>query len=101
MTKEELAELQRERGKQTLNIGDIVRVYDRQGNVLFNGKEAFIIEKALLDRYEYYYGLWVGGVTAPLYQPKKDGKYIGETALLAPYFAENLELIAKATKIED
>lgn len=103
MTKDELIKLRRERGKQELNIGDRVKVYDQNGNVMYGGKTAIIIEKALLDPTEFYYGLYVEGETVDkfndkglLYQ-KNTAPKIGKTALLAPFFAEDLELVKEPT----
>lgn len=101
MTKEELTALRRERGKQELNIGDRVKVYDQTGNILFGGKTAIIIEKALLDPTEFYYGLYVEGETADKFRGKgllylkNTATKISKTALLAPFFAEDLELVRK------
>lgn len=100
MTKDELIALRRERGKQELNIGDRVKVYDRDGNLMYDGKTAIIIEKALLDPTEFYYGLYVEGETADKYRGKgllylkNTATKIGKTALLAPFFAEDLELMS-------
>ena len=108
MTKDELIELRRERGKQELNIGDRVKVYDRDGNIMYGGKVAIIIEKALLDPSEFYYGLYVEGETVdkfygysllqnPHGSAHNAGDKIGKTALLAPFFAEDLELMREPT----
>lgn len=99
MTKDELIALRRERGKQELNIGDRVKVYDRDGNIMYGGKVAIIIEKALLDPTEFYYGLYIEGETVDKFNAisalylKSAATKIGKTALLAPFFAENLELM--------
>lgn len=103
MTKEELIALRRERGKQELNIGDRVKVYDQNGNIMYGGRVAIIIEKALLDPTEFYYGLYVEGETVDkfcgkgLLYLKNTATKIGKTALLAPFFAEDLELMREPT----
>ena len=103
MTRDELIALRRERGKQELNIGDRVKVYDQNGNIMYGGRVAIIIEKALLDPTEFYYGLYVEGETVDkfcgkgLLYLKNTATKIGKTALLAPFFAEDLELMREPT----
>lgn len=98
MTKDELIALRRERGKQELNIGDKVVVHSASDKPLYDGKVATIIEKGIIGN-EVYYGLYIEGEIVDRYSipnplnPKSQA--IGKTALLAPFFAEDLELVRK------
>ncbi|MBD5367280.1 MAG: hypothetical protein HDR82_09855 [Bacteroides sp.] len=100
MTKDELIALRRERSKQELNIGDKVIVHGISDKPLYDGKVATIIEKGIICN-EVYYGLYIEGkvvdrcsVPNPL-NPKSQA--IGKTALLAPFYAEDLELVKQST----
>ena len=76
MTKEELIELRRERGKQELNIGDRVKVYDRDdGEVLYGGRTFEITGKGKCNG-EFIYSLH---------------------GLMSPFTAEILELVKEPT----
>lgn len=75
MTKEELKAVRRERGKQVLNIGDKVKAYGCDGDILYSGKVFEITGK----------GPW-------------DGKTLyGLDGLNRPFFAEDLELMREPT----
>lgn len=95
MEKEELLKLRKERRKQTLNIGDKVRAISASGKPLYDGKVATIIEKGMSGN-EVYYGLYIEGVTVEKLSHPIIGQseIIGNTSLLAPYFAEDLELVS-------
>ena len=76
MTKEELIALRRERGKQELNIGDRVKVYDRDdGEVLYGGRTFEITGKGKCNG-EFIYSLH---------------------GLMSPFTAEILELVKEPT----
>lgn len=96
MNKEELLKSRKERGKQTLNIGDKVRAISASGKPLYDGKVATIIEKGMLGN-EVYYGLYIESVTVENRSAPLIGKseIICNTSRLAPYFAEDLELVAR------
>lgn len=96
MEKGELLKSRKERGKQTLNIGDKVRAISASGKPLYDGKVATIIEKGMLGD-EVYYGLYIEGVTVENRSAPLIGKseIIYNTSRLAPYFAEDLELVAR------
>lgn len=94
MNKEELLKSRKERGKQTLNIGDKVRPISASGKPLYDGKVATIIEKGMSGD-EVYYGLYIEDVAVEKRSTPLIGKseIIGNTSLLAPFFAEDLELV--------
>lgn len=93
MSKDELFATRKKRAQQEINIGDKVKVYHRDGKPMYEGKVAIVIEKALLDPTEYYYGLYIdAGERTKKLNPLTREK-IGETALLAPFFAQDLELV--------
>ena len=98
MTKDELIALRRERGKQELNIGDKVIVYSASNKPLYDGKVATIIEKGISGN-EVYYGLYIEGVIVENHSQPLMGAagIIGTTSLLAPFFAEDLELVKEST----
>ncbi len=94
MTKDELLKLRHERRKQVLNIGDKVKAISASGKPLYDGKTATIIEKGMIGN-EVYYGLYIEGVTVEKRSTPIIGKseIIGNTSLLAPFYAEDLELM--------
>ncbi len=102
MNKEELLKLRKERGKQTLIIGDKVRPISASGKPLYDGKVATIIEKGMSGD-EVYYGLYIEGVAVEKRSTPLIGKseIIGNTSLLAPFFAEDLELVASRAEEEE
>lgn len=75
MTKDELIALRRERGKQELNIGDRVKVYDQDGEALYSGKAFEIIGKSKYNS-GFIYSLH---------------------GLMSPFTAELLELVKEPT----
>ncbi len=97
MTKDELQKLQHERRKQVLNIGDKVKAISASGKPLYDGKTATIIEKGMIGN-DVYYGLYIEGVTVEKRSTPIIGKreIIGNTALLAPYYAGDLQLVERA-----
>lgn len=101
MNTEELLKSRKERGKQTLNIGDKVRAISASGKPLYDGKIATIIEKGISSD-EVYYGLYIEGVAVEKRSTPLIGKseIIGNTSLLAPFFAEDLELVASRAEEE-
>lgn len=101
MNKEKLLKSRKERGKQTLNIGDKVRAISASGKPLYDGNVATIIEKGMSGD-EVYYGLSIEGVAVEKRSTPLIGKpeIIGNTSLLAPFFAEDLELVASRAEEE-
>lgn len=75
MAKDELRALRRDRGKQELNIGDRVKVYDRNGNLMYGGKVFEITSKGKCTD-EFFYGLY---------------------RLNGLFYAEDLELVKEPT----
>lgn len=91
MDKEQFRQTRKERMKQEFQIGDKVRLYSVHGDIVFDGKEAVIIEKALLVENEYYYGLYFEGEQFD----KRDGKgkIVGKTSFYVPTWTDQLEKI--------
>lgn len=98
MKKEQLENLRRERRKQELNIGDKVLVHSASDKLMYNGKVATIIEKGMSGN-EVYYGLYIKGEIVEKRSKPLMGAagIIGATSLLAPFYAEDLELVKKST----
>lgn len=98
--------LRKMRSKQELNLGDRVLVYDNKGNLAYDGTIAIVVEKLMIGG-EWNYGLFIEGQTKNVYPataslPKLINRFrstnkIGTSGVLAPFFAEDLELVESKT----
>lgn len=98
--------LRKQRSKFEFNIGDRVLVYDKEDNLAYGGTIAIIVEKLMIGG-EWNYGLFIDGQTKSVYPknaylPKirnifRTANAIGTSGVIAPFFAEDLELVESKT----
>lgn len=98
--------LRKQRSKFEFNIGDRVLVYDKDDNLAYDGTIAIVVEKLMIGG-EWNYGLFIDGQTKNVYPanaslPKlrnifRTTNKIGTSGVLAPFYAEDLELVESKT----